>query len=78
MKEGLLITSLILFIISLLAFVLSYLMFHHLGKDLKFHKEKKMVPDKPFITNMQGMFATTMFSASIIILLIALLCYQNL
>ena len=75
MKEQLLYTSLILFAISLVAFILAYMMFHHLGKDLKFHKEKKMVPEKPFITNMQGVFATTLFAASIIILIIALMCY---
>lgn len=75
MKESLLYTSLILFAIALVTFVLAYFMFHHLGKDLKFHKEKKMVPDKPFITYMQGVFATIMFSASIIILIIALMCY---
>ena len=75
MKENLLFTSLILFGIAVVAFVLSYFMFHHLGKDLKFHKEKKDTPDKPFITNMQGVFATIMFSASVIILILALMCF---
>ena len=75
MKESLLFTSLILFGIAVIAFILAYFMFHHLGKDLKFHKEKKDLPEKPFITNMQGVFATTLFAASVIILIIALMCY---
>ena len=75
MKENLLFTSLILFGLSLIFFVLAYLMFHHLGKDLKFHKEKKDLPEKPFITNMQGTLATVIFAASIVIFIIALMCY---
>jgi len=75
MKENLLFTSLILFGIAVIAFTLAYFMFHHLGKDLRFHKEKKDTPDKPFITNMQGVFATALFAASVIILVIALMCY---
>ena len=75
MKEKLLLTSLILFGLFVIFSVLAYFMFHHLGKDLKFHKEKKDVPDKPFITNMQGMLATIMLGSSIVILIIALLCY---
>ena len=75
MKENLLFTSLILFGLAVIFGVIAYFMFHHLGKDLKFHKEKKDTPDKPFITNMQGMLATIMLGASIIILIIALMCY---
>ena len=75
MKENMLLVSLILFIISLVFFVLSYFMFHYFGKDLKFHKEKKMVPDKPFVTNLVGVFGTMMLASSVIILLLALICY---
>jgi len=75
MKENLLLVSLILFIISLVFFVLSYFMFHYFGKDLKFHKEKKTTPDKPFVTNLVGVFGTLMLASSVVILLLALICY---
>ena len=75
MKTNLLYVSLILFGLAILFCTIAYFMFHHLGKDLKFHKEKKDVPDKPFITYMEGVLATLMFGSSIVILLIALLCY---
>lgn len=75
MKENLLYVSLILFGIALLFTVLAYFMFHHLGKDLKFHKEKKDLPEKPYVTNMVGIFATIMLASSVVILLIALFCF---
>ena len=75
MKTNLLYVSLILFGLAILFFTIAYFMFHYLGKDLKFHKEKKDVPDKPFITYMEGILATLMLGSSIVILLIALLCY---
>ena len=75
MKENLLYVSLILFGLAVIFGVIAYFMFHHLGKDLKFHKEKKDLPEKPFITNMQGMLATLMLASSIVILIIALMCY---
>lgn len=75
MKTNLLYVALILFGLAILFFTIAYFMFHYLGKDLKFHKEKKEVPDKPFISYMEGMLATLMLGSSIVILLIALICY---
>ena len=75
MKNSLLLVALILFIVAFILFVLDYFMFHYLGKDLKFHKEKKDLPEKPFITNLMGVLATFLFGSSIVILLLALICY---
>ena len=75
MRESLLLASLILFAIALVLFILDYFMFHHLGKDLKFHKEKKALPEKPFITNLMGMLATLLLGASIVILVLALVAF---
>ena len=75
MKENLLLVSLILFAISTLFFVLDYFMYHYFGKDLKFHKEKKDLPEKPFVTNLIGVFATMLLASSLVILLLALIAY---
>ena len=75
MKEKLLFSSLILLGLAVIFAVIAYFMFHHLGKDLRFHKEKKDTPEKPFLTNLQGMLVAFMLSASIVVLVIALMCF---
>ena len=75
MKEKLLLSALILFGLALVFAIIAYFMFHHLGKDLRFHKEKKDIPEKPFITNMQGMLVVFMLASSIVVLVIALMCF---
>ncbi len=75
MKENLLLVSLILFIISLVLLTICFFMYHYLGSDAKFHKEFHKEPQKPFITNLQGMLAIFLLASSIVIFLIGLIVY---
>ena len=75
MKEGLLYSSLTLFVLALCLFVFTFFVFHYLEQDLKFHKPFKKQPQKPFIANMFGTLATFLFASSIVLLVIALIAY---
>ena len=75
MREKLLIVSAILFGLCVVFTVISYFMFHYLGADNKLHKEFHKQSQKPFVTTMAGIGATSFFVWSVVLLLLALIVF---